>query len=72
MGEDTALFQQFCGRTLLGYRTILEHHDLVRAGDGTHPVGDNEDGLIPDEPGQRLLNSRFVLYVQTGGTVLGH
>ena len=66
MGEDTAFLQQLRRRPLLGYCTILEHHDLVRTGDGTHPVGDNEDGLVPDEPRQRLLNGRFVLHIQTG------
>ena len=66
MGEDTAFLQQLCGRTLLGYCTILEHHDLVRAGDSAHPVGDNEDGLVLNKSGKCLLNGCFVLHVQTG------
>ena len=52
VGEDTAFLQQLCGRTLLGYCTILEHHDLVRAGDSAHPVGDNEDSLVLNKSGK--------------------
>lgn len=63
VGEDTAFLQQLCGRTLLGYCTILEYHDLVRAGDSAHPVGDNEDGLVLNKSGKCLLNGCFVLHV---------
>lgn len=66
VGEDTVFLQQLCGRTLLGYCTILEHHDLVRAGDSAHPVGDNEDSLVLNKSGKCLLNGCFVLHVQTG------
>ena len=46
MSEDAARLQQLCGRALLGYRAVPEHHDLVCAGDGAHPVGDDEDGFV--------------------------
>lgn len=48
MGKDAARLQQLCGRALLGYRAVPEHHDLVCAGDGAHPVGDDEDGFVFD------------------------
>ena len=46
MGKDAARLQQLCGRALLGYRAVPEHHDLVCAGGGAHPVGDDEDGFV--------------------------
>ena len=49
MSEDAARLQQLCGRALLGYRAVTQHHDPVCARNGTHPVGDNEDGLVFDE-----------------------
>lgn len=48
MGKDAARLQQLCGRALLGYRAVPERHDLVCAGDGAHPVGDDEDGFVFD------------------------
>ena len=67
MSEDAARLQQLCGRALLGYRAVTQHYDPVCARNGTHPVGDDEDGFVLYEPGQSLLNGSFVLHVQTGG-----
>ena len=67
MSEDAAGLEQLCGRALLGYRAVAQHHNPVRARNGTHPVGDNEDGFVFDEAGERLLNGGFVFHIQAGG-----
>ena len=67
MSEETAGLEQLCGRALLGYRAVTRHHDPVRARSGTHPVGEDEDGLVFDEAGERLLNGGFVFHIQAGG-----
>ena len=67
MSEDAARLQQLCGRALLGYRAVTQHYDPVCARNGTHPVGDDEDGFVFDEAGECLLNGGFVLHIQAGG-----
>ena len=52
---------------LLRYDAILQHNNLVCTCHGTHPVSDDENGLVFDEAGQSLLNRRFVLNIQTCG-----
>ena len=39
----------------------------ISPGYGAHPVGDDEDGFVFNEPGQSLLNGSFVLHIQAGG-----
>ena len=51
MAEDAIRLHQLGRRALLGDRAVLQHHNLVRAGNGTHPVGDNENGFILNEAG---------------------
>ena len=67
MSEDAAGLQQLCGRALLGYRAVTQHHDPVRARNGTHPVGDNQYCIIPYEFGYPGLNLGFVFHVEGGG-----
>ena len=64
MSEDAAGLEQLCGRALLGYRAVTQHYDPVCARNGTHPVGDDEDGFVFDETGERLLNGGFVFHIQ--------
>ena len=68
MSEDAARLQQLCGRALL-FRAPRrhQHHDPVCARNGTHPVGDDEDGFVFDETGECLLNGCFVFHIQAGG-----
>ena len=66
MSEDAAGLQQLCGKALLGYRAVTQHDDPVRARNGTHPVGDDEDGFVFDKAGECLLNGCFVLDIQAG------
>ncbi len=55
---------------LLRYDAILQHNNLVCTCHGTHPVSDDENGLVFDEAGQSLLNRRFVLNIQTCGGLI--
>ena len=49
MVKDAAIMQLLCRRSLFGYRSIFEHHNLIRTGNRTHPVSDNENCFILDK-----------------------
>ena len=66
MGVKPVLRIELVGTPLLGHNTVSQHDDLVRSRDGTHPVRDDQDRLVADQAGQRRLDERLVLDVQTG------
>ena len=45
-GEDAAQLQQLCGQVLFCHRAVLQHHDLIRAGNGAHPMGNDENSFV--------------------------
>ena len=42
---------QLCRAALLGHDAARQHYHLIRTGHGAHPVGDDEDGFVFDQPG---------------------
>lgn len=46
VGEDAARLQQLYGRALLRHRAVLQHHDLILAGNGAHPMGNDENSFV--------------------------
>ena len=66
MGVKPVLRIELVGTPLLGHNAVSQHDDLVRSRDGTHPVRDDQDRLAADQTGQRRLDERLVLDVQTG------
>ena len=66
VGVKPVLRIELVGTPLLGHSAVSQHDDLVRARDGTHPVRDDQDRLAADQAGQRRLDERLVLDVQTG------
>ena len=72
-GEEAVCGEQLFRRALLCHAAVLEHHDLVRAHDGAHAVGNHDDGLAGEQARERLLDLRLVLHVQArGGLVQEH
>ena len=69
-GEDAAQLQQLCGQVLFCHYAVLQHHDLIRAGNGAHPMSNDENSFVPDEAGKRFLNRRFIFNVQTGSCLV--
>ena len=65
--EETALCLEFCGGAGFDNLTVLQDHNLVCIGDGAHAVGDDDDGLVLDQAGKRLLDKGFVLNIQRSG-----
>ena len=66
MGVKPVLRIKLVGTPLLGHNAVSQHDDLVRSRNGTHPVRDDQDRLVGGQAGQRRLDERLVLDVQTG------
>ena len=65
--EEAAFCLEFCGAAGFDDLTILQDHDLVSICDGTHAVGDDDDGLVLHEFRDALLNLGFVFDVEACG-----
>ena len=42
---------QLCRAALLGHDAARKHYHLIRTGHSAHPVGDDEDGFVFNQPG---------------------
>ena len=51
MGIDAVFGIELLGAALLGNYAIFQDHDLVGTGHGAHPVGNDQNGFVPDQPG---------------------
>ena len=49
---------------------LFQYDNLVGAGDGTHAVGNDDDGLVLDQARQRLLDEGLVLDVERRGSLV--
>ena len=64
VGLDTVLTVELVGSALLGDDAAREDDDLIRAGNGTHTVGNHQHRFILDQAGQRRLDQCLVLHVE--------
>lgn len=58
--------QQFLLLSLSNESAIFHHNDVVCAGHRTQPVGNDDQRLALCQPGDSLLNDRFILRVDAG------
>ena len=64
--EGTACSEKLRRCALLNNLASVQDDDLVRTHDRAHAVRDHDDGLVREEPAQRVLHFRFVLHVEAG------
>lgn len=64
------LLQKSFGPALFGYFAVCQNHDLVRSGNGAHPVGDDQYRFIGNQPGKGRLDQRLVFHVQRRGGLI--
>ena len=57
---------------LLGHGAGIQHDDAVGVPDGGEPVGDDQGGAAPHQPGQRLVDQFLVDGVQVRGGLVEH
>ena len=57
-------------RSLFDDASVGEHHDVVGTADGTQAVGDDNDGLAPEQLLQAFHDSAFVIGVQGIGRLV--
>ena len=71
MPEDTAfLCEQFIGTAFLCDLAGSQDYDLVSILHGAHTMGDDQNGLVLQQPRQCALDLRFVLYVERSGRLI--
>ena len=51
VGVQSVFGVQLCRAALLGHGAARQHYHLIRTGHGAHPVGDDEDGFVFNQPG---------------------
>ena len=53
---EAAALHQLRRSSLLVYMAVFQHHDVVRPGHGTHPVGDDQHCLAGQQAGEGTLH----------------
>ena len=65
--EESAFRFEFCGGAGFDDLAVLQDDDFVCIGDGSHAVGDDDDGLVLHEFRNALLYLGFVFDVEACG-----
>lgn len=60
MGEDALFLHPCSGVAFLLHSAVLQNHNLVSDGDGTHPVGDNQHGFVFNQTGNGGFTAAIV------------